>query len=63
VYLQALYSALPPAALLRAIYPVLSSYKTPDEEVRLPWGTAAEISQRRILSKESWERVTSPKEL
>jgi hypothetical protein len=33
VYLQSLYSALPPSALLRAIYPVLSSYKTPDEEV------------------------------
>jgi len=32
VYCQSLYGALEPAALRRSIYPVLSSYKTPDEE-------------------------------
>eukprot|EP00959_Pyramimonas_sp_CCMP1952_P017422 369977-Pyramimonas_sp.AAC.1 len=32
VYFQSLYGALEPAALRRSIYPVLSSYKTPDEE-------------------------------
>ncbi|KAJ7538391.1 hypothetical protein O6H91_11G046100 [Diphasiastrum complanatum] len=32
VYLQSLFSALEPSYLLRAIYPVLSSYSTPDKQ-------------------------------
>lgn len=31
IYVQCLYSSLDPACLLRAVYPVLSSYSTPDK--------------------------------
>jgi len=32
IYLQCLFSALEPSYLLRAVYPVLSSYETPDKQ-------------------------------
>lgn len=32
IYLQCLFSALEPSSLLRAVYPVLSSYSTPDKQ-------------------------------
>ena len=32
--LRLLWTALPPAELRRAVYPLLSSYTTPDEQVR-----------------------------